>query len=84
MQQFPITRQHFIREASSVKAHIGDKDIHLMSKEYSTGSLGWYGSEKHPMMLDDGTEVWVQTTVQIIAVNSKLAEDEPKQRSLNV
>ena len=73
----PITRADFRAKAKPLTVTINDKSFVVLTKEFSTGSLGWNLNEK--MVLDiGGTPVSVQIGMNITVVGSKdLPQDTP-------
>lgn len=69
----PITLETFKAKAKALKATINGKEILIPTKEFATGSFGWYLNEK--IIVDiDGTPVSVQVGANLIVVGSKEAE----------
>ena len=66
----PVTRKQFEDKATPVKVTIAGQDRVLLPRTFSTGSLGWYLSEKLVVEVD-GKQVKVQAAVSLIAVGSK-------------
>lgn len=66
----PVTREEFRDEAAPLKLTIAGRDILLGLKEFSTGSLGWWGNEKIVAKVGD-KEVKCQASLSITIVGSK-------------
>lgn len=69
----PLTAAKFHKEAKPLVVTIGDKQVIVPVKEFSTGSFGWYLNEKVTVMVGD-TAVSVQVGANLIVVGSKEAE----------
>lgn len=72
-----ITRHQFRNgekpKGTEVLAKIAE-NVPVTAKEFSTGSLGWNGTGKIPLMID-GELVKCQVTLNVTVVNSKEAEE---------
>src|SRR3954454_17203631 len=66
----PITRAQFREKAKPVKVTIGDQTIDVETKEFATGSLGWYLNTKVTLEVD-GVRVPVQVGLNLTIVGSK-------------
>lgn len=68
-----MTKKRFLDNASPFiipKGAIGDKEIKIAAKSFSTGSSGWHASSKAKIDVD-GEEVNCQVNLQMIIVGSK-------------
>lgn len=65
-----LTRSEFDTSASSIAMAIGDKQIQVQTKQFSTGSRGWYHNSKVNMKVGDKIVV-AQASIQFIVVGSK-------------
>ena len=66
----PITRAQFRAQAKPVTVTIGNQQLEAESKEFSTGSLGWYLNTKITLEID-GVRVAVQVGLNLTIVGSK-------------
>jgi hypothetical protein len=75
----PITREQFRAKAKTITITIGDIPTMVPTKEFSTGSLGWYLNGK-TMIEIDGVPVQVQLGLNLTIIGSKeLPADAPPQ-----
>lgn len=65
-----ITREQFRTHAPPVVVVINGKEFKVPRKEFSTGSLGWYLSDKMDVTID-GQDVKVQIGLNLTIVGSK-------------
>ena len=73
----PISREKFRTRARPITITIGDVPTPVPTKEFSTGSLGWYLNGK-TMIEIDGTPVQVQMGLSLTIIGSKeLPQDAP-------
>jgi len=73
----PITRDQFRSKAKPVTITIGEVPTLVPTKEFSTGSLGWYLNGKTIIEID-GTPVQVQLGLSLTIIGSKeLPPDAP-------
>ena len=73
----PISREQFRTKARPVTITIGDVPTVVPTKEFSTGSLGWYLNGKTVLEID-GTPVQVQLGFTLTIIGSKeLPQDVP-------
>jgi hypothetical protein len=73
----PITREKFRSGAKPVTITLGDVPMIVPTKEFSTGSLGWYLNGKTVIDID-GTPVQVQLGLTLTIIGSKeLPQDTP-------
>lgn len=68
-----ITREQFRKGAKPLKASINDIPLAVMTKEFDTGTLGWFANGQSVVEID-GTPVKVTYMVQVFVANSKQAE----------
>jgi hypothetical protein len=66
----PITREDFSAKAKPVMVKIGDEEIPVPVKVFSTGSLGWYLNKKTEIDVG-GVMVPVQIGLNLTIVGSK-------------
>lgn len=66
----PITRKQFREKAKAAKVTIGEQTIDVETKEFATGSLGWYLNTKVTLEVD-GVRVPVQVGLNLTIVGSK-------------
>lgn len=66
----PISRSTFRSKAKSVTVKIGDVPVLVPTKEFSTGSLGWYLNGKTVLEID-GVAVQVQLGFTLTIIGSK-------------
>lgn len=66
----PISRSDFRAKAQPVKIVINGQEKTVFSKEFSTGSLGWYLNEKITLEVG-GVPVPVQVGLNLTIVGSK-------------
>lgn len=69
----PVTRAEFRDKAQPIEVIIDGKTHILEPKEFSTGSLGWYGNGKVVLKVGDKS-VSVQLGLNLTLVNSKEAK----------
>lgn len=71
----PISREQFRRDAKALDLVIQGSGNHAMlilpTKEFSTGSLGWYASQRVNLKMPDGTVVTVQAGLTLTLIGSK-------------
>ncbi len=73
----PINREQFRSRAKTITITVGDIPMMVPTKEFSTGSLGWYLNGKTVMEID-GTPVQVQLGLSLTIIGSKeLPADAP-------
>lgn len=72
----PITRGEFSRCANPIIVKIGDETFTVKTKEFSTGSLGWYLSGKTKQKVN-GEECTVQIGLNLTIVGSKELPKDP-------
>ncbi|MBN9523766.1 hypothetical protein J0H58_35530 [bacterium] len=65
-----LTRDQFRTHAQPVAVVINGKEFKVPKKEFSTGSLGWYLSDKMDVTID-GVDVKVQIGLNLTIVGSK-------------
>lgn len=68
----PITKEQFRKAARPLLANIEGQPQAVASKEFSTGSLGWYQQGKVTLMVD-GVPVTCQCSISLQIVGSKEA-----------
>jgi hypothetical protein len=66
----PVSLEEFRRDAKPLPVKIGDVPMIALPKEFSTGSLGWYGNGQTTVMIG-GVPVKVQVGVTLTIANSK-------------
>lgn len=67
----PITREQFTASApATISASFGKTPFEVPVKEFSTGSLGWYGSNKVSVVVD-GKPCQVQLAITATIIGSK-------------
>jgi hypothetical protein len=71
----PVGRGEFREKARSMQVRLGETALVAAVKEFSTGSLGFYASQKVPVLVG-GVEVVAQVQVTVTLVGSK---DLPKE-----
>ena len=69
----PITRSQFRDRAKPVTITINDVPMVVPTKEFSTGSFGWYLNNK-TIVTVDGKAVSIQIGMNLTIVGSKEAE----------
>ncbi len=72
----PITRGEFRAKAKPVTVKIGDEEIPVPVKIFSTGSLGWYLNKKTEIDVG-GVKVPVQIGLNLTIVGSKELPQDP-------
>ena len=73
----PITREQFRGRAKPITITVGDMPMMVPTKEFSTGSLGWYLNGKTVIEID-GIPVQVQLGLSLTIIGSKeLPSDAP-------
>merc|ERR1712182_173635 len=50
-----MTRKEFEKAAKSIEATVGDQKITVAAKNFSTGSCGWFFSQKLPIKIGNET-----------------------------
>jgi hypothetical protein len=65
-----VSREEFRAKARAIQVKVGEGALVAGVKEFSTGSLGFYASQKVPMMIGD-KEVLAQVQVTVTLVGSK-------------
>lgn len=65
-----ITRESFMQTAKPLTLKIGDYPLTADVKQFSTGSLGWYGNSKITLPVGDET-VRVQVGLTLTVIGSK-------------
>jgi hypothetical protein len=73
----PISRSQFRAKAKPVSITVGDVPMVAPTKEFATGSLGWYLNGKTVIDID-GTPVTVQLGLSLTVVGSKELPPEPE------
>jgi hypothetical protein len=68
-----ITRKQFSEGAKPISIKIGNQEIHLTPREFSTGSFGWRADGKFPVDVD-GTPVMATLNLNLITLGSKDAQ----------
>lgn len=71
-----LTRDQFRTAAQSVAVTINGREFKVPKKEFSTGSLGWYLSDKMDVTID-GVDVKVQIGLNLTIVGSKDIPADP-------
>ena len=71
-----LTREQFRTAAQSVAVTINGREFKVPRKEFSTGSLGWYLSDKMDVTID-GVDVKVQIGLNLTIVGSKEIPADP-------
>ncbi len=79
----PISRSQFRAKAKPVSITVGDVPMVAPTKEFATGSLGWYLNGKTVIDID-GTPVTVQLGLSLTVVGSKELPQEPEQAPARV
>lgn len=69
----PVTREEFKAKSKPITAKIGDREVTLDAREFSTGSFGWYVNQKISVDIG-GKSVLVQVQVNATVVGSKNVE----------
>ncbi len=72
----PITRHQFWEKAEAVKMTLNGQELIVPTKEFSSGSLGWYYNGKATVMID-GVAVQVQLGLTLTIVGSKELPPDP-------
>jgi hypothetical protein len=72
----PISREKFRTKAKPISITIGSTPTMVPTKEFSTGSLGWYLNGKTVLEVD-GTPVQVQLGLSLTIIGSKELPQEP-------
>jgi hypothetical protein len=72
----PVSRKQFKEKAPAVQVTINGVNFSVPSREFSTGSLGWYLSGKTNIEVD-GKPVSVQIGLNLTVVGSKELPKEP-------
>ena len=73
----PITRSQFRDRAKPVTITIHDVPMVVPTKEFSTGSFGWYLNGKTVIEID-GKSVQVQLGLNLTVIGSKELAEEPE------
>lgn len=68
----PVTREEFKTKAQPVEVVVGGVKMMAETKEFATGSFGWYLSGKATLMVD-GKPVQVQVGANLAVIGSKEA-----------
>lgn len=71
-----LTRDQFRTAAQPVAVVINGREFKVPKKEFSTGSLGWYLSDKMDVTID-GVDVKVQIGLNLTIVGSKEIPADP-------
>jgi hypothetical protein len=71
----PVTRSQFRETAKPVTIIVGDVPMVVPTKEFSTGSFGWYLNGKTTIEIG-GTPVQVQLGLNLTVIGSKELPDE--------
>lgn len=66
----PITVEQFRKSATPMTVKIGESMLAANTKEFSTGSFGWFANDKITVLLD-GVPVKVQVGINLTVVGSK-------------
>jgi hypothetical protein len=66
----PISRDEFKSQAPTLEIVIGDRKFKAYPREFSTGSLGWYVSDKMDVEIA-GKPVTIQLGLNLTVVGSK-------------
>jgi hypothetical protein len=74
----PISRSQFRAKAKPVSITVNEVPMVAPTKEFATGSLGWYLNGKTVIDID-GTAVTVQLGLSLTVVGSKELPPEPEQ-----
>jgi hypothetical protein len=69
----PITRQQFLKAAKPLTITIDGKTLVLPTKEFSTGSFGWFSNDKLTIEVD-GVAVKIQPSISLVVVGSRDAK----------
>jgi hypothetical protein len=77
--QCHISRQEFLEHAQSIDVTIGGQNFTAKSREFTTGSFGYYVNRKLPILIN-GELVYFQMQCQLVAVNSKHKNKKRKRR----
>ena len=72
----PISRKQFQEHAKGLDVVIGGQTFRVPTKEFSTGSLGWYLNGKTNLEID-GKDVTIQIGLNLTIVGSKDLPKEP-------
>jgi hypothetical protein len=73
----PISRRQFRDKAQPVTITLNNGSLVIPTKEFSTGSMGWYLNAK-TMIEVDGKPVPVQLGLSLTIVGSKELPEEPE------
>ena len=73
----PISRAQFRAKARPVTVAFGDVPMTVPTKEFATGSFGWYLNGKTTVEID-GTPVAVQIGMTLTVIGSKELPEEPQ------
>lgn len=72
-QKCKITRKQFADGAKPITIKIGNQEIHLNPREFTTGSFGWRADGKFPVDVN-GTAVMTTLNLNLITLGSKDAQ----------
>lgn len=70
----PITRSQFKAGAKALSCKLGEQPLEAVAKEFSTGSMGWYGNGKVSIPVEvDGKTMLLscQVGLNITVIGSK-------------
>lgn len=70
----PVTRSQFRKGAKPMKAQLGDQPLALMTKEFASGTFGWFTNGQSVVDID-GVPCKVTFQVQVFVANSKDAAE---------
>jgi hypothetical protein len=73
----PVTRGQFRSRARPVTITVGDVPLVAPTKEFSTGSFGWYLNGKTTIDID-GSPVQVQLGLTLTVIGSKELPEDPE------
>jgi len=79
----PISRDQFRAKAKPVAITVGEVPMVAPTKEFATGSLGWYLNGKTVIDID-GTPVTVQLGLSLTIVGSKELPADPEEAPAKV
>lgn len=74
-KECPITRKQFTDNAEGIPIKIAGQDYMLQTKEFSSGTFGWFINGSFKVIID-GEEVRVPFQVQAFVPQSKNAKPE--------
>lgn len=69
-----ITKTQFSEKATPLKVTINDQSKVAEVKEFSSGNLGWYLSDRVTVMID-GKPVKCMVNLSVVAIGSKDADE---------